>query len=201
MKVEELRTEGRVYRRCFSRLGTAVVGRANADGTTTAVRKMRCRSGLHVPRAQGARGGQGLACVEGHRGRVCFPCGGGLQGWDARRWVRFCDIGVFWPRGVFSARWFTRLGCAALGKVLRCRCFLAAGCVFSWEVYKVGMRGSRGKSRQAGRNLCAGSGEIPKTLEKAVEGIALRGGFGLGTEGTVGGKGGGVHCRRGFMSE
>ena len=46
-------------------------------------------------------------------------------------------------------------------------------------VYKVGMRGSRGKSGQAGWNLCAGSGEIPKTLEKAVEGIALRGGFGL----------------------
>ena len=178
MKVEELRTEGRVYRRCFSRLGTAVVGRANAGGTTTAVRKMRGRSGLHVPRAQGARGGQGLACVEGHRGRVCFPCGGGsrlgcaalgkvlrcrcflaavcvflvavVQGWDARRWVRFCDVGVFWPR-----------------------------CVFSWEVYKVGMRASRGKLGQAGRNLCAGSGEIPKTLEKAVEGIALRGGFGL----------------------
>lgn len=39
MKVEELRTEGRVYRRCFSRLGTAVVGRAIAGGTTTAVRK------------------------------------------------------------------------------------------------------------------------------------------------------------------
>ena len=150
MKVEELRTEGRVYRRCFSRLGTAVVGRANADGTTTAVRKMRGRSGLHVPRAQGARGGQGLACVEGHRGRVCFPCGGG-----------------------------SRLGCAALGKVFCCRWFLAAGCVFYWEVYKVGMRGSRGKLGQAGRNLCAGSGEIPKTLEKAVEGIALRGGFGL----------------------
>ena len=89
MKVEELRTEGRVYRRCFSRLGTAVVGRAIAGGTTTAVRKMRGRSGLHVPRAQGARGGQGLACVEGHRGRVCFSCGGG-----------------------------SRLRCAALGKVL-----------------------------------------------------------------------------------
>ena len=103
MKVEELRTEGRVYRRCFSRLGTAVVGRANAGGTTTAVRKMRGRSGLHVPRAQGARGGQGLACVEGHRGRGCFPCGGG-----------------------------SRLGCAALGKVFCRRCFLAAGCVFSW---------------------------------------------------------------------
>ena len=86
MKVEELRTEGRVYRRCFSRLGTAVVGRANAGGTTTAVRKMRCRSGLHVPRAQGARGGQGLACVEGHRGRVCFQLG-----------------------------WFTRLGCVVPG--------------------------------------------------------------------------------------
>lgn len=102
-----------------------------------------------------------------------------VQGWDARRWVRFCDVGVFWPRGVFSAGWFTRLGCAVLGKVLCRRCFLAAGCVFSWEVYKVGMRGSRGKLGQAGRNLCAGSGEIPKTLEKAVEGIALRGGFGL----------------------
>ena len=36
-----------------------------------------------------------------------------VQGRDARRWVRFCDVGVFW----------------------------AAGCVFSWEVYKVGMRG------------------------------------------------------------
>ena len=74
-----------------------------------------------------------------------------VQGWDARRWVRFCDVGVFWPRGVFSAG----------------------------VVYKVGMRGSGGKLGQAGRNLCAGSGEIPKTLEKAVEGIALRGGFGL----------------------
>ena len=81
---------------------------------------------------------------------VCFQRGG-VQGWDARRWVRFFDIGVFWPRCVFSAG----------------------------EVYKVGMRGSRGKLGQAGRNLCAGSGEIPKTLEKAVEGIALRGGFGL----------------------
>ena len=118
MKVEELRTEGRVYRRCFSRLATAVVGRAIAGGTTTAVRKMRGRSGLHVPRAQGARGGQGIGCVEGNRVRVCFPCGGGLQGWDARRWVRFFDIGVFWPRCVFSAGRFTRLGCAALGKVL-----------------------------------------------------------------------------------
>jgi|GEM_PF-3699076 len=143
MKVEELRTEGRVYRRCFSRLGTAVVGRANAGGTTTAVRKMRGRSGLHVPRAQGALRGQGLACVEGHRGRVCFPCGGGsrlggavlgkvfcrrcflaagcvfswggLQGWDTWRWVRFCDVGVFWPRGVFSVGRFTRLGCAVPG--------------------------------------------------------------------------------------
>ena len=85
MKVEELRTEGRVYRPCFSRLGTAVVGRANAGGTTTAVRKMRCRSGLHVPRARGAR-----ACLRG---------------------------GASWE-GVFSLWWwFTRLGCAALGKV------------------------------------------------------------------------------------
>lgn len=38
---------------------------------------------------RGREGGQGLACVEGHRGRVCFPCGGG-----------------------------SRLGCVALGKVL-----------------------------------------------------------------------------------
>lgn len=38
-----------------------------------------------------------------------------VQGWDARRWVRFCDVGVFWPRGVFSARWFTRLGCVVPG--------------------------------------------------------------------------------------
>lgn len=54
------------------------------------------------------------------------------------------------------------------------------GCGFLVAVvYKVGMRGSRGKLGQAGRNLCAGSGEIPKTLEKAVKGIALRGGFGL----------------------
>ena len=96
-----------------------------------------------------------------------------VQGWDARRWVRFFVVGVFWPRGVFSAG----------------------------VVYKVGMRGSGGKSGRAGRNLCAGSGEIPKTLEKAVEGIALRGGFGLRTEVAVGGKGGGVHCRRGFMNE
>ena len=89
-------------------------------------------------------------------------------------------MSVFFGRGVcFQLGWLTRLGCAALGKVFCRRCFLAAGCVFSWEVYKVGMRGSRGKLGQAGRNLCAGSGEIPKTLEKAVEGIALRGGFGL----------------------
>lgn len=38
-----------------------------------------------------------------------------VQGWDARRWVRFSVVGVFWPRGVFSARWFTRLGCAVPG--------------------------------------------------------------------------------------
>ena len=150
MKVEELRTEGRGCRRCFSRLGTAVVGRANAGRPAAAVRKMRGRSGLHVPRAQGARGGQGLACGEGNRGRVCFPCGGG-----------------------------SRLGCAALGKVFSRRCFWAAGCVCSEVVYKVGMRGSRGKSERVGRKLHTGSGEIPKTLEKAVEGIALWGGFGL----------------------
>ena len=99
MKVEELRTEGRVYRRCFSRLGTAVVGRANAGGTAAAVRKMRCRSGFARPSRSGGARGQGLACVEGHRGRVCFPCGGGLRGRDARRWVRFYDVGVF-GRGV-----------------------------------------------------------------------------------------------------
>lgn len=57
--------------------------------------------------------------------------------------------------------------------------FLAAVGVFNEEVYKVGMRGSGGKLGQAGRKLHTGSGEIPKTLEKAVEGIALRGGFGL----------------------
>ena len=69
-------------------------------------------------------------------------------------------MSVFFGRGVcFQLGWFTRLGCAALGKV--------------------GIRGSGGKLGQAGRNLCAGSGEIPKTFEKAVEGIALRGGFGL----------------------
>ena len=39
--------------------------------------------------------------------------GGGLQGRDARRWVRFCDVGVF-GRGV---------------------------CFQSGVVYKVGMRG------------------------------------------------------------
>ena len=72
MKVEELRTEGWVYRRCFSRLGTAVVGRANAGGTTTAVRKMRGRSGLHVPRAQGARGGKGLPAWRGIVGGCVF---------------------------------------------------------------------------------------------------------------------------------
>lgn len=90
-------------------------------------------------------------------------------------------MSVFFGRGVcFQLGWFTRLGCAALGKVFCRRCFSAAGCVFSeGVVYKVGMRGSKGKLGQAGRNLCAGSGEIPKTLEKAVEGIALRGGFGL----------------------
>ena len=143
MKVEELRTEGRGCRRCFSRLGTAVVGRANAGRPAAAVRKMRGRSGLHVPRAQGARGGQGLACVEGHRGRLCFSCGGGsrlgcaalgkvfsrwcfwaagcvfsgggLQGWDAGRWVRFSVVGVF-GRGVcFQRGRFTRLGCAVPG--------------------------------------------------------------------------------------
>lgn len=130
MKVEELRTEGRVYRRCFSRLGTAVEGRANAGGTAAAVRKMRCRSGFARPSRSGGARGQGLACVEGHRGRVCFPCGGGLQGRDARRWVRFYDVGVF-GRGVcFQRGWFTRLGCVALGKVLCRRCFFAAGCVF-----------------------------------------------------------------------
>lgn len=73
-------------------------------------------------------------------------------------------------------------------------CFQRGG-LQGWDAWFQGQLG------QAGRNLCAGSGKIPKTLEKAVEGIALRGGFGLRTEGTVGGKGGGVHCRRGFMSE
>ena len=115
MKVEELRTEGRVYRRCFSRLGTAVEGRANAGGTAAAVRKMRCRSGFARPSRSGGARGQGLACVEGHRGRVCFPCGGGLQGRDARRWVRFYVVVVFLPRGVFSAGRFTRLGCVVPG--------------------------------------------------------------------------------------
>ena len=63
MKVEELRTEGWVYRRCFSRLGTAVVGRANAGGTTAAVRKMRGRSGLARPsRSGGARGARACLC-------------------------------------------------------------------------------------------------------------------------------------------
>ena len=81
---------------------------------------------------------------------VCFQRGG-LQGWDARRWVRFFVVGVFRPRGVFSVG----------------------------AVYKVGMRGSGGKSGRVGRKWRTGSGEIPKTLEKAVEGIALRGGFGL----------------------
>lgn len=38
-----------------------------------------------------------------------------VQGWDARRWVRFCDVGVFWPRWVFSTRRFTRLGCVVPG--------------------------------------------------------------------------------------
>ena len=114
MKVEELRTEGRGCRRCFSRLGTAVVGRANAGRPAAAVRKMRCRSGLHVPRAQGARGGQGLACGEGNRGRVCFPCGGGSRlGCAAlgKVFSRRC----FWLRGVFSAGRFTRLGCVVPG--------------------------------------------------------------------------------------
>ena len=146
MKVEELRTEGRGCRRCFSRLGTAVVGRANAGRPAAAVRKMRGRSGLHVPRAQGARGGQGLACVEGHRGRVCFPCGGGSRlGCAAlgKVFSRRC----FWPRGMFSARWFTRLGCAALGKVFCRRCFSAAGCVFSGgglQGWDAGFRGQVG---------------------------------------------------------
>ena len=49
-----------------------------------------------------------------------------VQGWDARRWVRFCDVGVFWPRDVFSAR----------------------------AVYKVGMRGS-GASRGGRDGNCA----------------------------------------------
>ena len=55
------------------------MGRANAGGTTTAVRKMRCRLGLARPSRSGGARGQGLACVEGHRGRVCFPCGGGSR--------------------------------------------------------------------------------------------------------------------------
>ena len=74
-----------------------------------------------------------------------------VQGRDARRWVRFFVVVGFWPRGVFSAG----------------------------VVYKVGMRGSGGKSERVGRKLHTGSGEIPKTLEKAVEGIAWWGGFGL----------------------
>ena len=42
-------------------------------------------------------------------------------------------MSVFFGRGVcFQLGWFTRLGCAALGKVLCRRYFLAAGCVFSW---------------------------------------------------------------------
>lgn len=45
---------------------------------------------------------------------VCFQRGG-LQGWDARGWVRFYVVVVFWPRGVFSARRFTRLGCVVPG--------------------------------------------------------------------------------------
>lgn len=38
-----------------------------------------------------------------------------VQGWDARRWVRFCDVGIFWPRGVCSAGRFTRSGCVLPG--------------------------------------------------------------------------------------
>ena len=38
-----------------------------------------------------------------------------VQGLEARRWVRFCDVGVF-GRGVcFLLGWFTRLGCAVPG--------------------------------------------------------------------------------------
>ena len=86
MKVEELRTEGRVYRRCFSRLGTAVVGRANAGGTTTAVRKMRGRSGLARPsRSGGARGAR--ACLRG---------------------------GASWE-GVFSLWWWFKVGMRGVG--------------------------------------------------------------------------------------
>lgn len=126
-----------------------------------------------------------------------------------REGARACLRGGASWEGVFSLwRWFTRSGCAALGKVLCRRCFFAAGCVFNrgglqgWDarrwvrffvvvgscpwgvfsaraVYKVGMRGSGGKSGREGRKLRTGSGEIPKTLEKAVEGIALWGGFGL----------------------
>lgn len=132
MKVEELRTEGRVYRRCFSRLGTAVVGRANAGGTTTAVRKMRGRSGLARPsRSGGARGA-----------RACLCGGASWEGvFSLWRWfkVRRRGVGqgfvmsVFFGRGVcFRRGRFTRSGCAALGKVFCRRWFLAAGCVFSW---------------------------------------------------------------------
>ena len=46
---------------------------------------------------------------------VCVFGEGGLQGWDAWRWVRFCDVGVFWPRCVFSVGRFTRLGCVVPG--------------------------------------------------------------------------------------
>ena len=45
----------------------------------------------------------------------CVFSWGGLQGWDARCWVRFCDVGVFWPRCVCSAGRFTRSGCVLPG--------------------------------------------------------------------------------------
>ena len=45
----------------------------------------------------------------------CVFNGGGLQGRDARRWVRFYVVGVFGPRCVCSAGRFTRLGCVVPG--------------------------------------------------------------------------------------
>lgn len=63
---------------------------------------------------RGREGGKGLPAWRGIVGGGVFLVAV-VQGWDARRWVRFCDVGVFWPRGVFSARWFTRLGCVVPG--------------------------------------------------------------------------------------
>lgn len=63
---------------------------------------------------RGREGGKGLPAWRGIVGGCVFLVAV-VQGWDAWRWVRFCDVGVFWPRGVFSVGRFTRLGCVVPG--------------------------------------------------------------------------------------